>query len=435
MLGAGIGAALPAALKPAQAVGQKVGELAKPFTKGGRESIANEVVRQAAQDADSVAQRLAAPGKSIAAPTFAEIADDPGVSGLLRHLQSKSPDFAKNYAAAKDAQNTERFKFLFGLGGGEPGVQSLRAASSSATDPLLTLARTNAGDVGTMGVRRAAKEIGSTGEMNRRAVRSAVNEAVSPFRLETDEGVKWAGKLSFDKAWGARKNIDDMLYGASPTVESRTAKAAAVQLGKLRERLTNALEKASPDFKVYAKEYAKHSKDIDAAKLLNDITKSASRGVTDSSDFPMLSAPQLAQALKKLSPDEVAKLKPDQLDAVHRIVRELERSVRSEVAGRAAGSNTAQNLNFELPALTNSVLRLTGAPSAGGLISSIADSVTSGARDKTYDLLGQMLLNPQLAAKAFQPPPLPANRALLNAMGAGLPYLPAAMAPALAGRQ
>ncbi len=431
VMGAGLGAALPAALKPIQLAGRKVGELARPFTAAGRQGIAEDVFLGAAADPKAVAARLASPGKSIAAPTFAEVADDPGVSALLRHLMVKDPKFAKTYASVKDAQNTQRWKFMYGLGGGDEGVQSLRQMRSEATDTLLALARLNAGEVGTMGVRGAAKRIGESGEMNRRAVRSAVNEAVSPFRLETEEGLKWARKLPFDKAWGARKNIDDMLYGASPTVDSRAAKAAAVQLGELRSRLTSALEKASPDFKAYATEYAKHSKDIDAAKLLNDLTKKAARGVTDSSDNPMLSGPQLAQALKRLTPEEAARLKPEQMDAVHRIVRELERSVRSETAGMSVGSPTAQNLNFKLPAVTNSVLRMTGAPSGGGIISSIADTLTSGAREKTYDVLSQMMLRPELAAKAYRPPAQAVNRPLLTASGAVIPYLPAGVAPAL----
>lgn len=430
--GAAIGAAIPVVGKVASETGKTVAKIVKPLTAKGRDEIVLQLIRGSANDPAAVASRLVNPIQSVAPLTFNEVANDPGISSLTRSLVNKSKDFADDLAAMESRQNTARFNALYGMSGGEAGIAALKAARKDVTDPLLQAALDNASDVGTMGVRGAARKISGSPAYQRKAVKGAVREAVEPFAVKMEGGAKgWARTLSFEQAWGARQNIDDILNGASSKVNEKAAQAASAQLGMLRERLSTALNKASPDFAKYSRLYANESKKVDAAATLYDFVKAASTGSRDMNSNPILSGAMLDRALKNLEPRKWAALTQAQRNQVAQLVDELTTAARVKTLGKAVGSNTAQNLN-QPDSLPFALRLMSGiAPSGTGLLSSGLDFLMRGAQGKVQGSLGQALLDPSVAARAFTPPApaiTPLYRQLIG-QGASraLPVVPAGL--------
>lgn len=434
---AGIGAAIPVVGAAAGAAGRGVANTVKPFTESGRADIARRVLSESIADPAAVG-RIASPPKSVAALTTAEAALDPGVSSLQRALVNTSKDFSDDLAIRQAQQNTARFNALYGMSAGQNSPEALVAARKAATDPLLETALQNAGPVGTMGVRSAAKDIGASPAFQRKAVRSAVNEAVAPFAMTADDGTKaWARKVPFETAWGARQNIDDIGRGASNKVNEAAAKAAGAQLGMLRERLSTALNKASPDFQQYSREYAKMSAPVDAAKTLQEMVKQATTGTADMFGNPVMSGAKLTNALKAIDPKDWARFSSAQRDAVQSLAMELQAAATAQTLAKATGSNTIQNAiaQQDLPlAIRAGASWIPG----GGLLSPVLNAALSGPSQKIQGLLGEALLDPAIASRmlAAQPaaPGMLAPR-LGEAARRALPMVPGAtvvpMSPAL----
>lgn len=402
--GAAIGAAIPVVGAGMSQVGRAAAKVVKPMTKNGRAELVAQIIRESAQDPSAVVSRLAAPPRAVAPLTFAEVANDPGISSLQRSLVNESKQFSDDLALMHAQQNTARFQSLYGMSGGDSGITAVKAARASVADPLLNAALGNAGSVGTMGVRSAAKQISTSPSFQRKAVRSAVQEAVSPFAIVDDGAKAWARQVPFEKAWGARQNIDDILNGASNKVNEKAAQAAASQLGLLRKRLSTALNRASPDFAQFSKVYAKESKKVEAAETLYDLVKKASTGTRDINGNPVVSGAMLDRALKNIEPRKWAAMTDVQRAQVGQLVDELTTAARVQTLGKAVGSNTAQNLRQpeSLPFALRAVSGL--APTGTGIFSAALDAMLRNSQTKVQGLLGQAMLNPAVAAQAFVPP-------------------------------
>lgn len=392
-----IGASVPVVGAAAGAAGRGVANVVRPFTEGGRADIARRVLADSVADPAAL-QRIATPRASIAPLTTAEAAMDPGVSSLHRALINASKDYSDDFAIKQAQQNTARFNALHGMSSGANSPAALEAARKVATDPMLEAALANAGPVGTMGVRSAARDIARSPAFQRKAVRGAVKEAVEPFAMTSDDGVKqWARKVEFPVAWGARQNIDDISRGASNKVNQPAAKAAGAQLGELRKRLSTALEKASPDFKAYSAEYAKRSAPVDAARTLEEMLKQATTGTADMLGNPVMSGAKLTNALKSIDPKDWARLSDAQRGAVHSLARELQEAATAQTLAKAVGSNTLQNAVMQ----GNMPLAIRAGASwlpGGGLLSPVLDAMLKGPSAQIQGLLGDAMLDPRMAA-------------------------------------
>lgn len=398
-----IGGAVPVAGEVAKAVGRGVANVAKPFTEAGRADIARKVLADSIADPAAVG-RIANPPRSVAALTTAEAALDPGVSSLQRAMVNASRDFSDDLAIRQAQQNTARFNALYGMSAGQNSPQALEAARRAATDPLLQAAQQNAGDVGTRGVRMAAQDFAASPAFQRKAVRGAVKEATEPFLFKDADGAtKWARTLPFDEAWGARQNIDDITRGASNKVNEQAAKAAGLHLGTIRERLSTALERASPDFKSYSQKYAEMSRPVDAARTLQEMVKQATTGTADMLGNPVMSGAKLTNALKSIDPKDWAKFSQAQRDAVQSLAQELQAAATAQTLAKAVGSNTIQNAiaQQDLPlAIRAGASWLPG----GGLLSPLLDVALRRPSQQIQGLLGEALLDPAVASRVLSAP-------------------------------
>lgn len=396
--GAAIGAVLPGIGAAANALGRGAARVVEPFTERGAERIAGRTIEGAATDKAALVDRLANPPPAVARQTLAEVADDPGISSLQRTLANR-PEIGNALAAVKQEQNAARSNAFGQLAGDEKTIAKLEAERDQATSGLLAKLKQDAGEVGTMGVRSKFKELGEGADWERSAVRSSLTKAAEPFR--TPDG-RFASKVQFDKAWGARRNIDDMLAGIGDDATNRAARASARQLGEVRERLTTALEKAAApgDFKAYTGAYAEKSAPIDAARTLQDLLKRTQTGTQDTAGNLMLSGPKLQNAMKNLDPRDLSKLSGQQRQTLEELANELSRAGRADTMGKAVGSNTVQNMLAAERILPAGLLRF------GGPIGSMAKGAVNLAfkdsNEKIATLLGNGVINPKEAARLIQ---------------------------------
>jgi hypothetical protein len=433
-VGAAIGGAIPAVGAAARFAGRPLGAMSKWMTPGGRDDIVRNILTSSTADESAVRQALASPKAVIAPQTFTQLANDPGISSLQRHLVNRSQDFAGDLAIREAGQNSARFGHLYGMSGGPAGIEAVKQMREQVTRPLLDAALQGADDVGTMGVRAAVKGISQSPAFQRKAVRSAVREAAEPFATQGADGAKaWARKVPFETAWGARQNIDDILAGASRKVNDKAARAASSQLAEIRKRLSASLERASPDFKAFGRTYASESRKVDAAETLYDLVKTASTGARDMHDNPVLSGAMLDRALKNMEPKKWAALSAQQRSDVAMMVDELTTAARVKTLGSAIKSDTAQN--FMQPDSMPLLLRAASglSPSGSGMFGAALDFAMRGAQNRVQGTLGQALLDPAIAARYYQPI-TPSLAAQLTPVAGGAarrlaPIMPATVAP------
>lgn len=407
-MGAAIGAAMPPVIAGLGTAAGAVGRAVRPFTAAGRESIVADAIKRAAADPGAVAANLSAPPKSVAPLTFPEVANDPGISALHRLMQNRSEDYAKALAVKEAEQNAARFGKLHDMSSGPNSAQALAAAREQATAPLFDAILSQHGQdmLGTKGVLTAMKEVAASPRYQTGAVRSEVHNIANRFGSPANG---FERRVPYTTMHGARQEIDQRMFGGQGLDAKATAKAAAQELGLIRDRISNALNRV-PGFKDASVKYAELSKPVDAAETLGDMLKAASTGTRDVMNNPVLSAAQMDRALKGLKPEQWSALSSAQQADIAMLAEELTRAARVKTMGKAVGSNTAQNLmageSLPISVLTQA---LTGLAPLGTktATSGMLNLLTMGAGDKIKGLMGEALLDPAAASRYFSPPPAP----------------------------
>jgi len=186
-----------------------------------------------------------------------------------------------------------------------------------------------------------------------------------------------------------------------------------------RNALVNWMEKQIPEFTAARTQYAEMSKPLaqmDIAQRLLDRYASATR---DLSGNPKLRAEAFNRALQ----DEGKLLKnsdvfsgyksledvftPEQLASLRNVAEDLSRSSIGQNAGRAAGSNTFQNLstnNILENALPGPVRALVGGTSGpvGTVAGKVGNLLYGGSNEAIQNRLLEMLMQPQSGLAALQ---------------------------------
>lgn len=428
-----ISGAIPVVGKVASLAGQTVADVVRPFTKPGQEQIAGQVLRDAAENPAAVAQKLRQSPNSYAKLTLAERSMDPGLASLQRTV-ANDPKVGPELTAFLERQNADRYGVLSAMTTGAESPEAIRAARQAATGPSYDYIASQYGQapLNTGGVRQTYSNVLATPrartEAVAREVRNAVtdNSALGIQRFGTpEEG--WRKTAPMVDMWGARQNIDQRLYGGGGLDAKASAQAAAGELSRLRQSMSNQLDKI-PGFSAVEKVYSQYSTKADAADTLVEMAKKATTNTSDMFGNPVLSGAKLTQALKSVSKEDWLKLTSDQRRTIQSLAVELQDAARAATLNKALGSNTVQN------ALSNNNVQmaLRGAASVlpgGGLLQSAIGAGTSGARDKVMGLLGQAVMDPAYAAQLATRMPSqaamlsPQMQALLSREGAVLPGL------------
>lgn len=361
--------------------------LVEPFTQKGRENIAARAMQEAATDAPTAAQsvRSARPYVPGSAPTTAQAADDIGLALQEKSLRNRFPADFSAQEAANDAARQAALGRSFG---DATKVTLAEEARDQATKAMRDAAFANAKQVTTKPIISAADSILKSGAGKREEVEKAMGWIKSRI----------AGETNPQRLYAVRQDINDIMLGKlARDPEKASLMLAKKELGAIKGILDNQLEKAAPGFKKYIKTYAAMSKEIDKAKLGQEITAAARNPSTE-----RLSPAQFAREFEKRSED-IAKAGPVASDALMRVNEDLKRGIAPMVAGRAAGSDTSQNL------IAQNMLARAGFGQGGPMTNAASRAMSFlykpfQSEQAIQELLRDAYLNPQLGAQLLSAP-------------------------------
>lgn len=370
--GAGaFGAALPAL---AGSTARSLRAAVDPLTQRGQERIVAQTLRQSAVDPARIAQAAPSPIPGVQR-TLAEETLDPGIAQLQRQFPTQLAELSSQNNAAR--ANAVRSTFN---GADDASIASIKASRDAAAQQSLR-GLSKAGSVDTAPVRKAIESA-----VTRHQGNPATQAALRQILGEMPE-IKTA-----QQAYNFRKYID---FTLSKQSDKPAAQQAMRELLTVKSVLDRSMSRAYPQWRSYLGDYKAASRQADQAKVGQAVLNTG-RQVADPMTGERVMTPATmagasnnlrglvrnATGFRRANPDAV--LAPQQKGLLAAMADDASRMDFVNNAGRAAGSNTAQNL-----ATQNLLRQVTG---GGRLASLVADSQL-GQRlvtpiEKTYGLFG-----------------------------------------------
>jgi hypothetical protein len=435
-LGGVVAPATLGAVRGAQALYQGGKGLVEPLTQSGQERIAADVLRRSATDPAKAAQ-LATQARELvpsSQPTLAQVAQDPGLAQLERTVLN-NPEYAGALQAREGAQRVARLNAVQDVAGRGDHYDEILAgrklfanedyskALAQGVDPKMAqtvqpqieslLRRPSIQDAKAVAQRLAAEN----------------DQALTDFN--SVQGLDWL-----------KKALDNKISAASKP-GSAIGDAELRGLVQTKNDLMATLEQIAPAYKEANQNFAAMSQQVNsmdvARSLLDRLNKPGSQYLQPGTAKEMGDAYRTAlsnsfDSVKKatgMNKDITQVMAPTDVRALENVARDLGRKTFAQEAGKATGSNTAQNL-----ASQNMLRRLlgpTGLPESWaestmlqGLLSPVQlGSKLSGADQKIMDRIAQGLLDPSNGAGLLLAQPTVRNVGLLGAPNAQR-YLPAA---------
>lgn len=406
----GIGALLP---RVVGTVARTTGAAVAPFTKSGQERIAGMALRESAVDPQAFS-RVAPSAIPGVQRTLAEETADPGIAQLQRQfsVQLQPRAAANNAARAKAIRETFE-------GADDAAAMSIRAERDQAATEALRGLRT-AGFVERRPIQQALEAA-----IKRHQGNPATQKALQEVLAEMPE-IRTA-----EQAYNFRKYIDFVLSKQS---DKPAARQASRELQTVKGLIDRSMSRAFPEWRSYLRDYRAASTRADQAKVgatLLDRARAAADPVTGER---MFTPAKLARVTS--NPDALVRkatrfpkaradrtLTPQQSGLLRALYDDASRMDAAANAGRAVGSNTAQNL------ATQNILRTVsgGSPLLNLLLKSEpAQRLTTGV-EKAYGVFGvparlqevlvEALENPQRAREIIARLPAPDRVLLEQAIG------------------
>ncbi len=356
-LGAAGGAVAPAVVSG----GRLVRDTIAPFTKGGADRIAGRAIERFAGDKSRLTNINAPQYVPGSLPTLAEATGDPGIAQLQRALANQ-PDIGPAIADRLRANTSARASALRDIAG-DQGQRDFFAAAREANAQQLY------GD--------AFKESASLtpwvkGEINKLQARPAFRDAwKDATRLAQNEGIKLDRKNIVQVAHYTKMALDDQASRATGH-EQRAILAT-------RDKLVSLMESKdfAPSYRQARAQYAADSAPINQMDIGQQLYDTLRPALADFGAVSREHAGAFAKALRDADATAARAtgfkgarmdriMTPEQMGVITGVAQDLGRAANAADAGRAIGSNTAQNL------ISQDILRQTLGPL--GLPSSWAEN-------------------------------------------------------------
>lgn len=434
-LGGTLAPATLGAVRGGQALYQGGKGLIEPLTKAGQERIAADVLRRSATNPQQAAQ-LASQAKPLvpgSQPTLAQVAQDPGLAQLERTILN-NPEYAPALQQRLGAQKVARLNAIKDIAGRgdhydeiEAGrrlfaAQDYAEAMKAGVDPKMAKAM--------------APQIQSL--MERPSIQAAQKDAV---RLAKESGVELSDTTSLQGLDWIKKALDNKISTAAQPGSS-IGKEDLRALVQTKSDLMKTLEQIAPGYKQANDNYAAMSGQINsmdvARGLLDKLNKPGSRYMQPGTAKEMGDAYSDALAksfdsVKKatgMDKDITQVMSKQDIQALENVARDLGRKSFAQEAGKATGSNTAQNLASQN--MLRRMLGPTGLPETWAestMLQSLLSPVQmgsklSGADRKILDRIASGLLDPMDGIGLLSAPQTIPNVGLLGAPSSQR-YLPA----------
>lgn len=401
-----------------------LGGLLEPFTPSGRENIAARTMQRFATDPDAAFTALQNVPEYVpgSIPTTAEATGDIGLSQLQRGLLS-TPELQTGLPARVQANRSARYQALAKIAKTPEELEAAVKFRGAITKPMYEkafAAPVNMAD-------DAAIEL--TSIINTPSGRRAINAA---WQLAAEEGVDISKDLAKLTAEGGTagqispRALQYIKWGYDDLIGKKTGETAlgkkASELAKTnRDKLINLIERVNPEQAKADKAFSKLSRPIDQMKVGEYIVDKYASELSQMSGVG--ETPTAFMKAVKGAPDVTAEratgfkksleqiLNPRQLKAIEGVAKDLARKTRAEKLGLASGSPTAQNLSAQN--LLRRTLGPIGFPS-GFMEETLLPSLmvpgraaqfayNAMAEPKLQGLLGQAMLDPQIARRLLQP--------------------------------
>lgn len=388
--------AVDASMEASKAAYRGVRAAVAPFTQAGRERVVGTTLRRAATNPDEAMANMGAALEIVpgSAPTAAQAAKDEGLLIAERGLTSSNPQAGARFSRRASEQNTARTVLLGAMAGDESTLAAAKAAREETTSAAREAALSKAkGPVDFAPVLARLEAVAATPEGGRVESERALawlSNRVAKYQTE--------GRTDARNAYELQKDIGDLIAGKISD-DKGAIRLAGGLANQVKGALTEQIEAAAPGFKKYLSDYSAQSKEIGQVETLQSLRAKVTNAGTDAATGEnLLSAAKLSNALR--NPDSRAELKkaltPEQFKRVEAISADLDRGATSASSGKAAGSNTTQNLS------TAYVLgsALGGKASDNAIIRNLARPLTwlnKLNETQLQELLTDAMLNPGLA--------------------------------------
>ena len=193
----------------------------------------------------------------------------------------------------------------------------------------------------------------------------------------------------------AKLQLDNMIDTAARNDDTNQVRV----LTGVKEKLLSVIESPdfSPQYKTARENFAANSIPVERLSTAQKIQAKTHAAAPDVTGDPIISQAQWQRTVMANIDELGKKLSPDQIEKMKRIGADLDRGALSETAGRAAGSNTYQNLS------TANILG--AALGRGAATNTVGQSLLRPLQfiyrlpePQVQDLLKQAMLEPKLAA-------------------------------------
>lgn len=415
--GGALGQALP---RVAEAAGRTVKSLAEPFYEEGQQQIAARVLQRFAEDPAKAAAAAANPQVLVPGtrPTLAEATGDIGLASLQRTL-ANNPDVGTPLARQLATNAGARISALQGIAGDDIAMAAAQSAREAAVNRLYQMAFDTPPKM-TAASAKAAQSL-----MQRPAFQAARQRAME---LAANEGID----ITANPVRGlhyAKMALDDQISSAVRSGDNNLARI----LRGVQDDVVKLLDDVSPAYKEARQTFQQMSGPINRMEVGRELAKKLQPAVNEGAAVPRTTAATFANAMRDA--DALAQratgfsgarmadiLSPDEMTLVSNILADLQRSAGAAEAGKALGSNTAQNLVSQN--ILRQMLGPTGLPESWAentLLLSLmrpAQFVGRLGEQNVLNRLGQAVLDPQDAARLLQMTQQP-NRLAQIGMRAG----------------
>lgn len=406
------GALAPAAIaagRGVQAVGSGLGAVRDTFTRAGQNRIAQDVLRASVTNPDDAIRNLQSaralvPGSN---PTAAQVARDPGLAQLERTMLN-NPEMAAPLQRRLMEQQAARNQAIRNVAGTDEhfrGIQEARRifanedyaqALNQGIDPQMAEA--------------LAPQIQSL--MSRPSIQEAQGVA-RRLAAESDQAINDFGSLQ-GLDW-LKKALDNQISRASGPGSS-IGRQELRALMQTRDDLMATLDELAPGYRAANDNYGAMSRQVNSMEVARDLLR---RYEPVSAQYGN-NTREMANAYQRALSDATDSVKRQtgmdlplnrvmnqaDIDALENVARDLARKQYAQEAGKAVGSNTAQNM------ISQNMLRRFLGPT--GLPEGLVDSTILNtllrpvefagrlAAPNIQNRLAEIALDPQAAAAALQ---------------------------------
>jgi hypothetical protein len=393
------------AVRGAQGLYQGAKGLVEPLTRSGQDRIAARVLQSSATDPARAAQmagrsRELVPGSR---PTLAQVAQDPGLAQLERTILN-NPEYAPALQARLGNQRAARLEAVKNVAGRGDYYDDIKAGRALFAGE--DYGRAMAEGVDQQMAKAIAPQIESL--MGRPSIQSAQRDAI---RLARESGVELTDFGSLQGMDWLKKALDNQISRAA-TPGSSIGKADLKALVQTKNDLMQTLEQIAPAYKTANDNFAQMSKQVNsmdvARDLMGRLNKPGSEYMQNGTGKEMGDAYMRALSLSKDSVKKATGMKgaiddvmnPADIAALENVARDIGRKTFAENAGKATGSNTAQNLASQN--MLRRMLGPTGLPESWAestMLQSLLSPVQGasrfvGADQRIMNRLAQAMLDP-----------------------------------------